>query len=812
LEKVCVKCDADFTASGTGAHYRKYCEPCQEIRLVEIAAEKVVKDEATQRRREREPTKDWTPMDGLKDVGNRIYEGDCVKCGTHWMGKGTSGANRKFCYECKPLRDHGARQQRERPYCQLEGCQKQIPKSRGVNAKYCTEQHRKKSGKLRYAAKLQAKKDGENTVNMFRNPNTTSPVKQERQGHVMKVIKDDPIKLEMLLNGDITASALAIQLDVSVPAVTRAMHAILAEMAVENERAKWKQSSRVKAMLPKAKMDRARVLGLSGQTDTTEYTLLIEELVRAYSVFSRRYFNLEGKRPIIKEFHLRWIRSIIEAYATGGKQLILSPPRHGKSETLIRFVIWLVMMDPNIRIGWFCASRDIAELMLGSVKDILESDETLIRDVLPPGEIFDPGLKSNKPWSKKEIKVAQQTHIGAKSSTMIAIGRTSKFLSRDMDLVIIDDLEDFDSTREEGQRLYSKNKLAEIGTRKVEETAEVYIGSRQHPDDIPNSILDLEDTILQWKIIVDSAHDEECGEDPDDLTVHTDCMLFPEVRSYRYLMEKKLEMETLGLGHMYPLRYLNNPIPEDGQVFDVKLIRDVGLNRERGLGLEGLPLGWLVGGLDPSARGIQASYLWHYRAADTPQKVKLSMVDIDTLQSGGSQGALKIIREWYHTYGLELWYFETNSTQVDWFDTIKRELRTRPCHICEETHPEIVIKDHNTGKNKKDAELGISSMAPLFHSGSVDLPFGTNEARRKTNMLLRQLELWTTDGVVRKKAKTDIKMAMWFPWAGKIQSFTKEQRATQVEVAVESSYPMFGDVGGHAPWGVTDANVYGLGS
>jgi hypothetical protein len=180
----------------------------------------------------------------------------------------------------------------------------------------------------------------------------------------------------------------------------------------------------------------------------------------------------------------------------------------------------------------------------------------------------------------------------------------------------------------------------------------------------------------------------------------------------------------------------------------------------------------------------------------------MSMVDVDTLQSGGSQGALKVMREWYHTYGLLLWFFETNSTQVDWLDNIKRELKTRPCHICGETHEDIIVKDHNTGKNKKDAELGISSMAPMYHSGSIDLPFGTNEARRKTNMLLRQLELWTTDGVTNKKAKTDVKMAQWFPWAGKIQAFTKEQQIPTLHIQDDASYAGISSFS-NAPWNAT---------
>ena len=685
--------------------------------------------------------------------------------------------NQKYCIEHVTTPDVPKREGVR--ICQYEKCRKQSPIHKSPRTKYCTTDHGKRQWAL---VKAREKKAEYEAKKKFENPHYQA---QKREGLIYQKLDADRFTLNQMLDGHLTATAYAMREDVTAAGVTRAVHAHKARIELEKLQDDWDRSWRVKAMLPIAKMKRVRMLGLSGDTGD-EFNRLIDELVHAYGVFSRYYFNLEGKRPLIKDFHQRWIRSIIVAYATGGKQLILSPPRYGKSETLIRFVVWFIVMDPNIRIGWFCAATDIAKLMLGAVKDILENNEDLIADTLPPGQLYDPGLKSGKPWSAKEIKVAQQTHIGAKSSSMLALGRTSKFLSRDMDIIIVDDLEDYDSTREESQRVYSRNKLAEIGTRKVEETAEIYIGSRQHPDDIPNLILELEDTILQWNVIVDSAHDENCGLDPEDYGAHVDCMLFPEVRSYRYLMEKKLEMETLGLAHLYPLRYLNQPIPAEGQVFDVTTVREK-LNRQRGIGTEDLPLGILAAGLDPSARGIQAGFLWHYREG------KLSMADLDAEQSGGIAGAHALMRDWHARYGLTMWFYEDNSQQVEFFN----DPRTRKLAL----ELGLTIKPFRTGRNKMDPELGISSMAPFYHSGQIDLPYGTSEARKKTNMLLRQLELWTTDGVVKKHSKTDIKMASWFPFPYFIKMMKEDKKAT-LNIGPESSYPGYGNYT-EAPWGTT---------
>lgn len=568
--------------------------------------------------------------------------------------------------------------------------------------------------------------------------------------------------------------------------ISKAMSAWFIARRIEEEQRQWRMSPLVAAMLPRVKLMRLLELGAEGE-GTVEFDELVDGLVRAFDVFGRFYFRLEGRRPIHKRFHLEWIRLILVAFAVGGKQMILSPPRHGKSELMIRFVVWLIVMFPNIRIGWFCAGKDVAALMLGAVKDHLTNNEVLVSAVLPPGQSFQPPRKAGKPWSSKEFKIAQQTHVGQKSSTMLALGVKSKFLSRDFDLIVVDDMEDFDNTREAPARRYNKQKLAEIGTRKEEHTAEIIIASRQHPDDIPSAVLKTVGTDQAWRVRVDSAHDLGCGLDPDDVSAHTDCMLFPEVRSYRWLMEKRAEMQALGLPGAYEMRYLNMPLPTEGIVFHVDKIREKALNRSRVVGVDGLGVGKLVAGLDPASRGTQAAFAWHFVPG------ALSMVDLETQKAGGFAGALAIMEDWAVRYGLLNWYYEDNSQQVEFFqDPRVRELKHRFG---------LSITPHTTGRNKQDPELGISSMAPWYHDGTIDLPYGNAESKEKVESLLRQLALWTTDGVRRSSRKqlTDIKMASWFPFPRILRWERMASRQDHVARATDPSYPSF-STGQEVPW------------
>ena len=45
----------------------------------------------------------------------------------------------------------------------------------------------------------------------------------------------------------------------------------------------------------------------------------------------------------------------------GGNLMILSPPRHGKTELLIHFAIWQICRNPNVRIMWVGGNEDIAK-------------------------------------------------------------------------------------------------------------------------------------------------------------------------------------------------------------------------------------------------------------------------------------------------------------------------------------------------------------------------------------------------------------------------------------------------------------------
>ena len=116
-------------------------------------------------------------------------------------------------------------------------------------------------------------------------------------------------------------------------------------------------------------------------------------------------------------------QAIGEAIEKGEQQMILSPPRHGKTDLLIHFAVWIICTSPNIRILWVGGNEEIAKNAVSSVLDQLESNELLIEEICGPGVKFQPKVRSGKSWSSGQFTVGTRTITGIKSPTMVAVGK-----------------------------------------------------------------------------------------------------------------------------------------------------------------------------------------------------------------------------------------------------------------------------------------------------------------------------------------------------------------------------------------------------
>ena len=507
-----------------------------------------------------------------------------------------------------------------------------------------------------------------------------------------------------------------------------------------------------------------------------------QQSLKDFKEFRDRYFKTEtGDLYETADFHEKWINSIVDAIENGKQQMILSPPRHGKTDLLTHFAVWQICQNPNIRIMWVGGNEDIAKNAVGAVLDHLENNELLNEEINGPGQKFQPKIRSGKSWSSGQFTIGTRTITGIKSPTMVAVGKGGKILSRDCDLIIADDIEDHGTTIQPSAREQTRQWwTTTLSSRKEEHTAVVVIGSRQHPEDLYNFLLENP----EFETIVEEAHSTECVLPETEIQHHNDCMLWPSKRTYKWLVSQKNNADTTGGRAIFEMVYLNKAFVEGITMFnteDIDQCRDV--NRRIGH----IPSSThLIAGLDPAATGFQACVLW----AANSETGKLYLVDIENEQGGGVIQAKKSIQKWYEKYGLAHWVIEENGFQK----AIRQDRDIKD--YCSRFG--IYLEGHQTQKNKYDPIYGVGSMQQMFEQKLINLPYGDTESETKSNIYRRQLIYFSSAASKASKAKSyksDVVMASWFPLKV-IRRLGKERLA---EVGLDYK-PSFGE------WNVSNMN------
>jgi len=510
------------------------------------------------------------------------------------------------------------------------------------------------------------------------------------------------------------------------------------------------------------------------------------ESLRKFEDFRDRYFKTEtGEKYETADFHQKWINSILTAIDEGNEQMILSPPRHGKTDLLTHFAVWQICKNPNVRIMWVGGNEEIAKNAVGSVLDHLEHNQKLIEDFCIPGQAFKPKNRSGKSWTAGQFTVATRTVTGIKSPTMVAVGKGGKILSRDTDLIIADDIEDHGTTIQPSAREQTRQWwTTTLSSRKEEHTAIVIIGSRQHPEDLYNFLLENP----QMHKIVEEAHSAECVKPETEFAEHTDCMLWEKKRSYKWLYSRLQAAETTGGKAIFEMVYLNKAFAEGIAMFDVEEI-DSCRDSNRIIGQ--VPAGVkLIAGLDPASTGYQAAFLW----AINTDTGKMYMIDIENQKGGGIIQARKTIKKWHEKYNLAHWVIEENGFQR----AIRQDTELR--EYC--ARMGIYLEGHQTQKNKFDPIFGVGSMRELFKQQLISLPYGSAESETKSNIYRRQLIYFSTGASKQsgRNNKSDVVMASWFP----MRVVRRLQKERLAEVGLDYK-PSFGEWDlsnmNEAPWG-----------
>jgi hypothetical protein len=600
-------------------------------------------------------------------------------------------------------------------------------------------------------------------------------------------------------------------------AVKRALDELNTTEAIEAAKADWVMDDEVRHVLAlDLKMP-------DDYYDTEALKAWAAEATERFLQFERKFFVTPHERTgeiiafIRKEFHREWITETLFAIATGGYLQILSPPRHGKSQLMAHFAVWLICRNPNIRILWVGSKEPIAARFVNLVKVKLEN-VALVRAVLPPGQTFKPPKRgAGSTWGSGEFEVSCRldTIVGA---TMLAVGREGSILSLNADIIVCDDLEDFQSVATNGMRKNTRHWFNnDLDSRKMEHTALIVIGSRQHISDLYG--VNLEDP--NFATVVNSAHDPSCPIDPLEFRAHVDCMLFPELRSYRWLISKRDGSEARDAHGNYEMIYLNDPRHDGVMIFSpdkfdacLNPARILGLGSLEGIGRE-IPINRRVAGLDPSSTGHQAAVAYAASPIELAKPKRevpaLGIYDVQDLrymrwvigmadrEGGGIENFIILAEKWRVELGVHHWVIEENNFQKGYLLDPRVKAWSR--------EHEVHIEGTQTYGNKHDPRYGVGATSRLYERGLIDIPYGDGNSRSLADKLKRQA-LGFVDEPEGGRRLSDMLMASWFPqkairrWEKELVAERRRNVKSRGDAPFGVSYPNVGGFTQHntAPW------------
>lgn len=225
--------------------------------------------------------------------------------------------------------------------------------------------------------------------------------------------------------------------------------------------------------------------------------------------------------------------------------IVLAPPRHGKSDLLLHGISTILIINPNKRVIYCSGIKTTSQDNMGMIMEEFETNEQLISD-------FGPFKDDNKMWSyQKGFQLAKRT-IPQKTSSIYPIGKGSNVLSKDADLIIVDDPQDLDDAESEtttarDYKWFRSNLL----TRRESHTPVFAVGSFQPSEtgdmwtNVIENISDY-DGVDNVKIYVSEfrAHYyEKCDpiNDPD----HVECVLWHDKCPYWFLEAQRVSLGDL---------------------------------------------------------------------------------------------------------------------------------------------------------------------------------------------------------------------------------------------------------------------------
>tara|TARA_B110001454_G_scaffold109631_1_gene103002 strand:- start:18337 stop:20061 length:1725 start_codon:yes stop_codon:yes gene_type:complete len=488
---------------------------------------------------------------------------------------------------------------------------------------------------------------------------------------------------------------------------------------------KWRQ--RIPEFSERADSIREKALSNSGE----------ENWDGSFQSFRSKYFG-----NLSPWFHIK----AIEAYEhtpPGNITMILWPPEHGKTTLAEDYFCYKLATNPQFRITVGSEGQDMARKILGRIRSRMEPQGPFPRYVAKFGPFVpqnQSGRKTAQPWGADYFSVYKKSRHDERDYSMVSLGWRSKIAGTRTDHLHIDDIQSRVSLNltEQMFEIFRQDWL----TRPGENGRTSINGTRVGEDDFYERIMDGigEDILKVIRFPAIITNDE--GE-PEPL--------WPEMFSLEQLdrIRRKVGEEA------WSRNYMQQPSSSATATFTDQAIQKC-MNPLRSVNNEPPEGCSIYIGLDP-ALGSNNCVI-----AATPHEGKLKILFIreDTGLTRNEQ-ILGIVEDTILNCGRN----GSSVSDVVIEAMVFQKGLSRDQRLVEMTEKYgFRVREHLTGMNKYDEDIGVPSMALSFMRGEIEIPYADDPAtRHQADQLVRQLKAWRP---LKRgtKLRQDQVMALWFIW------------------------------------------------
>ena len=441
-----------------------------------------------------------------------------------------------------------------------------------------------------------------------------------------------------------------------------------------------------------------------------------------------------------------------------GRQLVLAPRDHGKTEAAISYAVRAICLNRDVRILWICESSSQAEKRMRRVKALLRSERIVNDWGSDPAIGCHPFESDDAPRTQTQVYVPRE--LESVDPTITAIGSGGAVTGAHFDLVLADDLESDMSCHTASQRQKTKRWFRATVLPMLSRGGLIaVIGTRKHYDDLYGEMIN----DPSWALIEDPAilrmpeaytYETETREGREvicGVSIQGEAaVLWPEERPIEYLLRERRSM-----GSQLFSREFQHAVQDDSaSAFRFEWLSDA---KHRGSELSLYEF--------PRVERLEIVQGWDFslvqnvaqaEARDTDFTVGTTWArDLDT----GDHYLLGLYRKRGLTPAqlraavlAEFNRFKGRVSSI----AVERNAFGEMHYVGLKNSTDLPIVPHlTTGAKKADPWSGVASLSVLFENGKVILPARTEHDRRTIEPLIS--ELW---GLGREK-HDDTVLSLW---------------------------------------------------